>query len=184
MKRVWQLTSAASSAKRSSASGSRSIPISVPAGPRRSATRRAWPPPPNVQSTATSPGCGSRTSISSPARTGMCVVVMSMSVAKVCRDVGDTGENALAVGVIGAAVKDLQAVARAGYDHVLGQPGVLHEVRRDHHPVGAVELGVMGEPVEEPVQVAGLRGQGTDPSQGCRGVGLVLVRGPDPDRPG
>ena len=33
---------------------------SVPPGPSRSATSRAWPPPPNVQSTAVSPGSGSR----------------------------------------------------------------------------------------------------------------------------
>ena len=43
MKRVWHGTSAASSANAFSASGSRSMAISVPAAPRRSATSRAWP---------------------------------------------------------------------------------------------------------------------------------------------
>jgi hypothetical protein len=80
MKRVAQATSAASSAKRSSAIGSRSIPISVPLGPTRSAISRACPPPPIVQSTATAPGCGSSSSISSPARTGMWMETMSSSV--------------------------------------------------------------------------------------------------------
>ena len=52
MKRVAQATSAAKAAKCSSACGSRSMQISSPAAPIRSATRRAWPPAPNVQSIA------------------------------------------------------------------------------------------------------------------------------------
>jgi hypothetical protein len=58
-----------------------SIPISVPLEPIRSAIRRAWPPPPTVQSTASEPGCGSSSSISSPARTGTWLIVISSSVA-------------------------------------------------------------------------------------------------------
>ena len=72
MKRVRQGASAANSAKRASAAGSRSIAISVPSGPSRSATRRAWPPPPKVQSTAVCPGSGASSEISSGARTGTC----------------------------------------------------------------------------------------------------------------
>src|SRR5438270_1532681 len=117
---------------------------SIPAGPSRSATSRAWPPPPNVQSTATSPGRGSITSISSPARTGMWLAVMSSSVAKVRCDVGDTDEDALAVGLVGRPVEYLQARAGAGDDHILGQGGVLHQVGRNHHAVGGVKLGVVG----------------------------------------
>ncbi len=77
MKRVWHATSAAISSKRACASGSRSMPISVPEAPIRSAIRRAWPPPPKVQSTAISPGAGSRRSTSSPASTGMWTVMSS-----------------------------------------------------------------------------------------------------------
>jgi hypothetical protein len=51
MKRVAQVSSCASSAKRSAAIGSRSMAISVPVAPIRSPSRRAWPPAPNVQST-------------------------------------------------------------------------------------------------------------------------------------
>src|SRR3954447_14080578 len=63
---------AANSLQRSSEAGSRSTAISSPSAPIRSESRRAWPPPPKVQSTKTSPGCGSRTSISSVASTGSC----------------------------------------------------------------------------------------------------------------
>ncbi len=42
--------------QRSSAAGSRSTAISSPSAPMRSAIRRAWPPPPKVQSTKVSPG--------------------------------------------------------------------------------------------------------------------------------
>ena len=70
--RAAQPSSGSSSAKRSAADGSRSIAIRVPVGPIRSAARVAWPPPPNVQSTTTSPGAGSTSAISSGARTGTC----------------------------------------------------------------------------------------------------------------
>src|SRR5437870_3389636 len=76
MKRTEQAASRAKASKRCSARGSRSIAISVPVAPRRSASRRAWPPSPNVQSTATAP-CNSMpeastTSSSSLASTGTC----------------------------------------------------------------------------------------------------------------
>src|SRR5579875_219066 len=157
MKRTWQGNSAASSAKRSSAAGSRSIPISVPPGLTRSATRRACPPPPNVQSIATSPGWGSSSSISSPASTGMCVLRMSSSVAKALCDLRDAGEHVLAVGVVAGTVKHLQALAGAGDHDVLVEAGVLHQHRRDHHAVGAVKLGVVGVVEEEALEVARLR---------------------------
>ena len=59
-----------------SAAGSRSIAISVPSGPIRSASRREWPPPPKVQSTTVSPGWGAVSRITSAARTGTCSVGM------------------------------------------------------------------------------------------------------------
>ena len=58
MKRVSHGASWAICSKRSAAAGSRSIAISVPSGPSRSAIRREWPPPPKVQSTTVSPGAG------------------------------------------------------------------------------------------------------------------------------
>src|ERR1700683_1780311 len=71
MKRTEQAVSAASAAKRSCASGSRSIAMSVPSGPSRCATRRACPPSPKVQSIAVWPGWGSSSSSSSRASTGV-----------------------------------------------------------------------------------------------------------------
>src|SRR5215210_1610626 len=128
--------------------------MSRPSGPSRPATRRAWPPPPNVQSTATSPGCGSRTSISSPARTGTWVAVMSSRMAKAGGDVGKlVGEGAVVVGP-GGAVPDLEAVARAGDDHVLAQAAVLEQEAGHHHPAGRVELGVQRVGGEEAVELA------------------------------
>src|SRR5437588_8532597 len=176
MNRVWHGSSADSSAKRSSAAGSRSMPISVPAGPIRSATRRACPPPPNVQSTATSPGRGSTTSINSPARTGMWVCVMSSSVAKARGKVGYTGLHVEAVGGIAGPIEHLEALPRPDYDDLLVEARVLHELRRDHHPVGGVQLGVMGEPEEESLEVAGDRRHRVEPGQRRARVGVVGVR--------
>ena len=50
---------------RGNSSGSTSRPISRPPGWMRSRIARAWPPPPSVQSTATSPGAGRRHSSTS-----------------------------------------------------------------------------------------------------------------------
>src|SRR3954454_22371077 len=71
-KREREGACAANSLQRSSEAGSRSTAISSPSAPIRSEIRRAWPPPPKVQSTKVSPGLGSRTSISSVASTGSC----------------------------------------------------------------------------------------------------------------
>src|ERR1044072_1086949 len=51
--------------------------IRVPSRPRIEATRRAWPPAPKGQSTATSPGCGASSSTSSVASTGLCDMGMT-----------------------------------------------------------------------------------------------------------
>src|ERR1700755_896236 len=142
MKRVSHWTSPASAAKRSSASGSRSTPISVPAGPSLPAISRAWPTPATVASTARAPGRASTRSISSPARTGMCVLVMSRSVAKARCEVGDTGQDVLEILGIATPVPDLQALARAGDHDLLAEAGVVKERGRDHHAVGGIQLGV------------------------------------------
>src|SRR3954470_15407613 len=156
MKRSRHGASSARAEKRSSAAGSRSTAMSSPSGPSRSATRRAWPPPPNVQSTATSPGCGSRSSISSPARTGTWVAVMSSRMAKAAGDVGKLIRKRLVVVGPGGAAPDLEAVARAGHHDVLGQLAVLEQEARDADPAGRVELRVQRVGREEPVQLARL----------------------------
>src|SRR4051794_20158577 len=179
MKRVRQATSAASSAKRSSAAGSRSIAMSSPPGPSRSATSRAWPPPPNVQSTATSPGWGSRRSMSSPARTGTCVVDMSTSMAEGGGDVGElVGERGVVVGPC-AAVPHLQAVAGAGDDDLLAQHAVLEQDGGDHHAPGGIEIGVEGVGAEEALQLARVRRQRVHALQRAGGVSLEALGGPD-----
>src|SRR3954463_2065514 len=154
MKRVRHGASSASAAKRSSAAGSRSTAISVPSGPRRPATSRAWPPPPKVQSTATSPGCGSTTSISSPARTGTWVAVMSSRMAKAGGDVGKVMRKRLVVVGPCGAVPDLEAVARACHDDLLAQPPVVEQEAGPHPPPRRVELRVEGVRGEEATQLA------------------------------
>src|SRR5262245_22626054 len=154
MKRVRHDTSAASSANRSSAAGSRSMAMSSPPGPRRSATRRAWPPPPNVQSIATSPGWGSRRSTSSPARTGMWVVDISTSIAERSSDVGELVRELGVVVRPCRAVPHLEAVARAGHYDLLAQGRVLEEEARDHDPPGGVQVGVEGVRAEEARELA------------------------------
>src|SRR4051794_34758700 len=156
MNRSRHGASSAMAAKRSSAAGSRSTAISSPSGPRRSATRRAWPPPPKVQSTATSPGCGSRRSISSPASTGTWAEVMSTRMAKAGGELFDVDLGVL--GGPGVAVPDLQRGADAGDHDVLLQARVLHEARRHHHAPRGVDLGgerVGGEVALDPPTLGG-----------------------------
>src|SRR4051794_12069337 len=152
-------TSAASSAKACSASGSRSMAISVPAGPRRSATSRAWPAAPSVQSMAIWPGCGSSASISSPASTGTCVRGMSSRMAKCFGQVtGPRGQ----VGVVclpGGAGPELEAVAGAGDDDLAVDPRVGQVSGRQHHAAGRVELRVRRPGVEHPLELAGAAGK-------------------------
>src|SRR2546423_9123679 len=127
MKRVSHSTSRAKASNRSSAAGSRSMHTSIPPGPIRPATNRAWPPSPNVESTAVSPGCGSRRSISSPARTGTCVRVMSRRMVKALGDLLDLAYYAgLRLGPA-PAIPDLDVVAVADGDDLLLDPRVLEE---------------------------------------------------------
>src|SRR4051812_25150892 len=156
MNRSRHGASSASAAKRSSAAGSRSTAMSRPSGPSRPVISRACPPPPNVQSTATSPGCGSRSSINSPARTGTWVAVMSSRMAKAAGDVGKLIRQGLVVGGPRGAAPDLEAVAGAGHDHVLRQLAVLEQEARDADAARRVELGVQRVRGEEPVQLARL----------------------------
>src|SRR5256885_14332568 len=126
-KRVSHSTSRAKLSNRSAAAGSRSTHTSVPPGPMRPATRRAWPPSPKVQSIAVSPGRGSRSSISSPASTGTCVRVMSRRMAKALSDPGYLLVERIPLLEPAAAVPDLEVVEVAD-DHDLAlDPGVLDQ---------------------------------------------------------
>src|SRR3954453_7584579 len=116
--------------------------MSVPSGPIRSATSRAWPPSPKVQSIAMSPGCGSSRSISSPARTGTCARVMSRRMAKALRDPHDLAIQRLLVGLPAAAIPDLEVVEVADHDDLLRDARMLEQRRVECHPAGRVELGV------------------------------------------
>src|SRR3954453_20505224 len=139
-KRIAQGASLASSSKRSSAAGSRSTHTSVPSGPRRSATRRAWPPAPKVQSTAVSPCAGRVRSISSPARTGTCVRVMSRRIAKALRHLPDLRVESLLLAEPALLAPHLQVVAHAHHHDLLVYPRVAHQRGRKGHAARGVEL--------------------------------------------
>src|SRR3954452_11045321 len=181
MKRARTGSSAASSAKRSSASGSRSSAMSRPSGPIRSASSDAWPPPPKVQSTATSPGRGSSSAIASSARTGTWVAVMSSRLTKLGGDVDDLVGERVVVGGPRVAVPDLQAVLGARDSDLLAEPGVLHELGRDHHAARAVELAGEGVGGEVGAHLAGLRREGVEARERPAHVALVVVGRPQLD---
>src|SRR4051795_2717866 len=126
-KRVSHATSRANASKRSSAAGSRSTQTSVPSEPIRSATRRAWPPSPKVQSIAVSPAWGSSTSISSPARTGTCARVMSRRMAKALSDSHDFARQLLLLLLVRLAVPDLEVVEVADDDDLFVHARVREE---------------------------------------------------------
>src|SRR3954452_41299 len=142
MKRVSHATSRAKPSKRSSAAGSRSMQMRVPPGPIRSATSRAWPPSPNVQSIAISPGRGSVTSINSPARTGTCVRVMSRRMAKALRDLDYLAIQLPLIRLPAASIPHLDVVEVADHHHVLLDPRVLEQRLAEGHPAGRIEVHV------------------------------------------
>src|SRR3954447_18861157 len=106
----------------------------VPAGPIRSARRRAWPPAPNVQSTTTSPGAGAVRSISSPARTGTWEPVMSRRIAKLLRHLLDLRIEALLNGAPALLAPHLEVVPHPDHHDLLLDPGVGQQGRRQRHP--------------------------------------------------
>src|SRR3954453_2645174 len=107
---------------------------------------------------AVSPGRGSSRSISSPARTGTCVRVMSRRMAKALRDLDDLAIQLLLVRLPAAAVPDLDVVEIADHDHVLLDPRVLHERLAEGHATGRVELHVPRVPREVAREAAALLG--------------------------
>src|SRR3984957_15925271 len=232
MKRIEQAASAASAAKRCSASGSRSIATSVPDGPSRSARSRAWPPSPNVQSIASCPGCGLSRSRSSLARTGVCEAscarmpplawltgaparraraerdpspprlrrassgpqlsrspgrsrsptsLASSSVIDTRGDLRDAAQQRRSMLVPCTLRPQLQTVAHAHHDDVLGELCVLTQEPGDHDPPGRVELRVVGAAVEEALELRQPRRQGRQLRQRAPGVALLLLRSPHAD---
>src|SRR5918992_4981294 len=164
-KRVWQGASRASSSKRSSAVGSRSMHTSVPVGPSRSATRRAWPPAPKVQSTAISPAAGAVRSISSPASTGTCTRLMSRRIAKALRHLPDLGVEGLLLLLPALARPDLEVVPHADHHDVPLDARVREERRRQRHAPARVEVDLEGLALEEARRLAVLRRQRVQAAQ-------------------
>src|SRR4249919_356308 len=159
--------------------------ISVPLGPSARATRRAWPPPPKVQSTAVWPGSGASRSTSSAARTGLCSVAIRRRVAR-SRDgapgvevrtetaislrrsvrgqaLGDLGRGGVELGLLlgpGLGVPDLQVLPRPDHDAGAGEAGVLDQRLRHPDAPGRVELLVEGTAVEAAPQLARVAPEG------------------------
>src|SRR4051812_6807229 len=177
-KRIAQGASLASSSKRSSAAGSRSMHTSVPSGPRRSATRRAWPPAPKVQSTAVSPAPGLVRSISSPARTGTCVRVMSRRIAKALRHLPDLRVEGVLLAVPALLAPHLEVVAHAHHHDLLADPGVAHELRWERDPSGRVQLELPRVALEVARELAVLGAHRIQRAQGALDDRLVVLGGP------
>src|SRR5690348_17184144 len=180
-KRVSHCASRANSSKRSSAAGSRSMQISVPERPMRSAIRRACPPPPKVQSITVSPGCGSVSSISSPARTGTCVRVMSRRMAKALRDLDDLRAQLVLVREPALAIPDLKVVDHAHQHHVLRDLPVREKRGVERDPAGRVQLRVERPAREEAGELAALGAEGVEAREEGVGVALERLRSPDSD---
>src|SRR3954469_21128431 len=98
-------------------------------------------------------------SISSPARTGTCMRVMSRRIANALRDLGDLGWKAGLVVRVTGAIPDLEVVVGAENHDVFRDPGVLQQRPVQGRPAGGVELDVEGAAVEEAVQLAALRAE-------------------------
>src|SRR3954469_1062897 len=179
-KRVSHGTSRAKASKRSSAAGSRSMQMSVPLGPMRSATSRAWPPSPKVQSIAVSPGWGSSRSINSPASTGTWVRVMSRRMAKALRDLDDLAIQVLLVRLPAAAIPHLDVVEVADHDDLLLDPRVLEQRLAERDATGRVEVDVPRVAREVAREAAALLADRVEVAE--EALRPLLERGRRPDR--
>src|SRR5215204_4812773 len=180
-KRVSHATSRASSSKCSSAAGSRSMQTSVPDGPIRSAIRRACPPAPKVQSTTVSPAAGAVSSISSPARTGMCTRFMSRRMAKALRHLPDLGIERLLLLLPALLRPDLEVIADPHDHHLLLDPTVGHEWQRQRHAPARVQLDLEGVPLIEARQLAVLRAHRVQAAERALDDRLVRLGSPHRD---
>src|SRR5438445_2476229 len=186
MNRVGQETSALNAANSASAWGSRSMQTSSPEAPTRSATSRACPPAPKVQSITTLPGSGSSNSISSPASTGTWTLVMSIrsvtgsAPRKPPRDRRRRLVDLALLLVPALAVPDLDRVLVADQDDVLLQTGVLEQRLRKHDAPGGVQPPVETACVEEALERAHVLVEGVP--RGERALGEALPARCRPDR--
>src|SRR5215218_11491468 len=179
-KRVSHTAEAENSSKRCSAVGSRSTQTSVPPAPRRWASSRAWPPAPNVQSMATSPGAGAVKSSNSPASTGTWELFMSRRIAKLLRHLLDVGVERILLGAPALPAPDLQVIAHACHDDLLLDSGVGQERRGKRHASGRVEVRVEGVRLVEARQPPGARAHRVQPAQGPLDDRFVSLGRPDP----
>src|ERR687895_933917 len=180
-KRVSQATAAASSSKWRCAAGSRSMQTSVPVGPSRSATRRAWPPAPKVQSTAVSPGAGDVRSISSPASTGTWRRLMSRRIAKALRHLPDLGVECLLLLLPALPRPDLEVVPHADHHDLLLDARVREQWRRQRHAAAGIEVDLERVALEEARHLAVLRAHRVQAAERALDDRLVRLRGPDRD---
>src|SRR6188472_910397 len=160
--------------------------ISVPPGPSSAAIRRAWPPPPKVQSTAVCPGSGASSSLSSVARTGWCSLVIKKRFARfsggrskstaLCaratislrrstrgQSLGYLRCRGIELGLLlgpGLGVPDLQVLAGADDDAGAGEAGVLDQRLGHADAAGGIELLVEGATVEAATQLARVAAEG------------------------
>src|SRR5215831_15726782 len=206
-KRTAHGSSPASASERASASGSRSIPTSVPAGPRRWASSRAWPPSPKVQSIATWPGRGSSSPSSSSASTGrwpgarlrgLALLacggaepgariragrrlerVISRSIVDTRGDLRNATEQRRSVLVPAVPAPQLEPVPGPHDHYLLLQPRVLAQEARHHDPARRVELGLERVAVDEALELAQLPGQRRQLRERAAAVDLIPLRLPD-----
>src|SRR4051795_8426403 len=129
---------------------------------------------------AVSPGCGPSRSISSPARTGTCVRVMSRRMAKALRDLDDLAIQLLLIRLPAAAVPDLDVVEIADHDHFLLDPRVLEQRLAEGHAPGRVEVDVPRVPREIAREAAALLADRVEVAE--EALGPVLEGGGRPDR--
>src|SRR3954465_3885682 len=176
--RIAHGASLASSSKRSSAAGSRSMHTSVPSGPRRSATRRAWPPAPKVQSTAVSPRAGAVMSISSPARTGTWTGLMSRRIAKALRHLPKLRVELLLLGAPALGAPDLEVIPHPDDDDLLLDAGVPQQRRGHGHASAPVERDLEGVALVEAAQLAVLRAHRVQVRERARDDRLVVGGSP------
>src|SRR5581483_3478678 len=146
--------------------GSRSIAISLPSPRIRAASRPAWPPAPNVQSTTVSPGRGARAASTSSARTG----TWSVSVGKTLGNIFRAPFDCLPLIAPGGAIPDLEVVVHARHRHLAPDPAALEQVRGDHDPPLLVEAGLHRGSEEEPLHRPGLTAEGVEPPHPLREV--------------
>ena len=153
---------------------------SEPVGPSRSATRRACPPPPKVQSTASSPGCGSHEGDELGCEdwdvlgghVGECVHPQSSSAVGQSPAASSSAYGPdLGVhrgGLLGPALGAPDLEVGLGADDHAGarKVAVLDQVLGDLHPAGGVELLVLRARVMWRRIMRGLPPSGVEASPG------------------